>query len=244
MNAASIDAVVARLRSGKFDTPNELAAAIAAALAGVAKNQMSKRGLHANNIVDANGGTQLSVSDQSAARQSVSTQPPQTMVLSNPGGAVSTRQQSLVDILTKVVPAKVISVDGTGPGSTVTVVVLGDKPKLTTDLLTGQNVPGDPLLALDDDIADITGTTYTLGISGLPFSGTGDDDTGTKVPEVGQTIQVTIVDQQQKQTIWHTINGINKPTVVNYPQKSAVTQAAILNGLCCKEPAGSGGGGS
>jgi len=244
MNAASVDAVVARLRSGKFDTPNELAAAIAAALSGVGKNQTSKRGLHANNVVDADGGTQLSVTDQSAARQSVSTQPPQTMTLANVGGAVSSRQQSRVDILTKSVPAKVIAVDGSGPGATVTVVVLGDKPQMTIDALTGQNIPGDPLQSLNEDTADITGTTYTLGISGLPFAGTGDDDTGTKVPEVGQTIQVTVVDQQEKRTIWHTVNGVNKPTVVNYPQKSAATNAAIINNLCCKEPASTGGGGS
>lgn len=243
MNPATNAAIVARLRSSRFNTPNELAAAIAAAIDGVAKNQTSKRGLHANNIVDYTGGTKLSVNDQSASRQSISTQPPQTMKLKK-HGAISTRQQSRVDILTRVVPAMVTAVDGTGPEATITVTLVGDVPALSVDALTGQNIPADPLASLAGDAEDISGTSYTLSMSGLPFAGEGADEEGPKVPEVGQTIMITLLDQTQKRTIWTNRYGVNTPTVTSYPMNENNTAAALINGTCCKEPDSGGGGGS
>lgn len=232
MDAASNDAVVSRLRSSRFNNANELAAALAAALAGVGKNQTSKRGLYDDKIVDATGGTKFSVNDQSAARQSISTQPPQLMKLRK-HGAIATRRQSRLDILTRTVPAMVTAIDGSGPDATVTVTLVGDKPLMTTDRLTGQNVPGDPLAMLAGDVADISGTSYTLSMSGTPFAGPNMNDVGPRVPTVGQTIMITLAEQSRKITTWTERNGVNTPSVTSYPAN--ITASAMINGICCKE---------
>lgn len=239
MNPATSSALVARLRSGKFATPDDLALAIVAAVAGVEKHQSSRRGLEQGQLVDKDGGTLISVTDQSASRQSISLQYPQFMLRRNAGGAISTRVQRRADINTRTVPAMVIAVNGDGADATLTVALLAATPAVTQDDQTNQNKPADPLSGIYNDPADQGGQQFTIPMSGTPFAGVGGADTGTKIPAVGATVEVILSDETEKRTIHHRRGGINSPRVLNYPGASG---AALVNGFCCTETGNPPGG--
>lgn len=237
---ASLEAVSARLRSSRWDT-GELANALAVAIASVAKQPTFKRGLHDDVIAGVEGGTTLSATDNSAGRQSVGLQIPQRMFMMK-HGSIATRMQARVDIDTRTVPAKVLSVDGTGPDAVMTVAVAGTKPLTTWDSIAQSKVPTDPLsdLAQDSSYLEQNGVVKEVTLSGLSFQ-TG-DEAGTKLPEVGQTIMVTLASQQEKRTIWVNHRGVNSPRVFSVPESEVVPTVTAVNGLCCKDTTGGGGG--
>lgn len=239
MNPATSSALVARLRSGKFATPDDLALAIVAAVAGVEKHQSSRRGLEQGQLVDKDGGTLLSVTNQSASLPSISLQYPQFMIRRNAGGAISTRIQRRADIYTRTAPAMVVAVNGDGADAQITVALLGTTPAVTQDDQTNQNKPADPLNNIYGDPESQSGPQYTLPMSGTPFAGVGGSDTGTKIPAVGATVEVILSDETEKRTIHHRRGTINSPRVLNYPGSSG---AVLVNGFCCTETGNPPGG--
>jgi len=239
MNPATSTAIAARLRSTKYANADELAQAIVSAITGVEKNQTARRGLPEGQYVDVNGGTILKVDDQSAARQSVSLQTPQFMT-HRKQGAIATRMQRRVDLLTRAVPAVVVAVNGDGAEATLTVVLVGDVPAVSTDDVTGNLIPGDPISGMSSiDTDNRNGTVLTLPMTGTPFAGTGGSDTGTKIPAVGATVMVNMTDQSEKRNTWHRRGTVNFPRVTSIPGASS---AALVNGFCCTETGNPPGG--
>lgn len=239
MNPASPGAIAARLRGRKFDTPQDVADAVAVAINGFYKHQTNRKGMYDNSIVTVDGGTKFSPTDNSAGRKSTSLQPPQHMVLRKQG-AISMRQQLRADSETRTLPARVLSVEGTGADAVVTVAVVGDGVALYTDSISNQLVVGNPLDPLNyEDILNYPSEMYQIRMAGNPFVDSGAD--GPQIPTPGQTINITVTTQSEKRTIWHTRNGVNEPRVVNYDQGSSAT---MVNGVCCHGGDGGGGGGS
>lgn len=232
MNAASTSAIVAKLRSGKYATPDDLAQAIVSALAGVEKNQTTRRGLEQDQIVGKDGGTLLSATDQSAGRQSVDLQYPQFLRRRNAGGAIFTKLQRRADLLTKTVPAMVVGVEGEGADTQLTVALIGEVPAVTQDDITGQNMPADPMGNAYQDYISQSGRRLTLPMTGSPFAGTGTSDTGLKVPAVGDTIHVSLTEETEKMTLTARRGSRSTPKVLNYPGS---TGAAVVNGFCCTD---------
>lgn len=241
MNPASPDAITAMLRSGRFATPTDLARALADAMQGYFKHQTSTRGLKNDEMVDSDGGTKLSVTDQSAARQSISLQPRQ-LLRSRQIGATAMRFQKRADILTRTVPAMVVAINGTAPDVQITVKLVGDTPKVYTDSTTRQLQSGSPLgdLSLQSDqMAETNSTEKTLTLTGIAFAA--ETEAGPKVPVAGQTVMVTLSQQNTKRTAFVERNRENLPRVINYP---GTEEAVMINGLCCQEAGGGGPGGT
>lgn len=237
MIAADPNAIVARLRAGKYETIQEAVEAMANAISGVFNQQTMRRGLYNDVIADENGGTILSVSDPSAARKSISLQHPQ-LLRKRQMGALGTRTQRRTDIQTRTVTGVVTSISGSGASAEVTVVLIGDVPRTYVDGTTRQNQPGSPVDAYEEDPATMGGTTLTLPMTGVGFVASGED--GSKVPVVGQTVHVTLTEQNEKRTFWVTRNRKSAPYVVNY--QSQAETGSLVNGVCCEEEGGGGGG--
>lgn len=241
MNPSSPDAISAMLRSGKWDSVQSLANAIADAMQGYFKHQTSQRGLKNDEVVGMEGGTKLSVTDQSASRKSISLQPRQ-LLRRRKQGAVDMRWQKRADILTRTVPAMVVAVNGEGADATATVKLVGDTPKTYTDPTTKQLQSGSPMGDISlasDQMAETNSTEMTLSLSGIPFAAT--DAAGPALPVAGQTVMVTLSQQNTKRTVIIGRNGENQPRVINYPGNE---EAVMINGICCQDAGGGGPGGS
>lgn len=241
---AALDSVVARLRSSNWKDLNELANAFAVALSAVARQPTFNRGLHDNVIADASGGTTLGVGDNSASRVSTSLQPPQRGFLIK-HGAISTRRQARVEADVKTLPAKVLSATGAGADVELSVAYVGDRPVIDTDQTTNQNKPGNINQTLTQTAEQLQDDGTTIGnatVPGTAFVNNEDEDAhGPKIPEAGQTINVTVSKQYEKSTIWHQRGNRSWPSV----KSTLVSQSAIgTNGLCCKEPGSGDSGGS
>lgn len=241
MNPSSPDAISAMLRAGKWDSVQSLASAIADAMQGYFKHQTSQRGLKNDELVGVEGGTNLSVTDQSAARTSISLQPRQ-LLRRRKQGAVDMRWQKRADILTRTVPAMVVAVNGEGADATITVKLVGDVPKVYVDPTTKQLQTGSPMGDMSlasDQMAETNATEKTLSLTGIPF--VAESEAGPAVPVAGQTVFVTLSQSNTKRTVIIGRNGENQPRVINYPGSE---EAVMLNGLCCQDGSGGGPGGT
>lgn len=238
MNPANPGGIAAKLRSGSFETPQQVADAVAVAIDGFYKHQTNRKGLHDDSVVTLHGGTKLSPTDNSAGRTSVSLQPPQLMLLRK-HGAIASRQQLRADVEVKTLPATVIDVAGEGVDAVITVVPSGEAPNLAVDPITNQNYVADPhfYLGSASDMSASGISQRSVQLKGIAFTGTG--EAGPSLPTVGQTLMIALNRQSEKRTIWTERNGVNAPRVFSIDQGES---AAIVNGLCCHDAGGGGGG--
>jgi len=240
-DTASLDAVVARLRSSNWTDANELANALAVGLSSVARQQTFNRGVHDKSIVNRDGGTSLAVGDNSVARQSTSLQPPQRGFLIK-HGAIASRRQARVETESRALAGIVFELIGAGSDTSLNVAIVGDVPVVNVDPTTRQNVGGDmneKLVQNPEDLAsDGQTSTVIVPLVGNPFAGGDSDDHGTAIPKIGQSVQVVLSKAYEKTTVWSERSRRHYPRV---SEKAISNSAVVTNGFCCKEP---GGGGS
>lgn len=234
---ASLDALVARIRSTNYSDPNDLANVIAVGLSAIARQQTFNRGLHDNTIAGVYGGTTFSAEDNSAGKVSTSLMQPATLKMQGMG-AVATRQQGRADQQVRTLPSVVTAVEGTTANPIIKVAVLGQDGVATqVEKSTGQLAAGDPLGNIND-YGKLTGQVLTL--AGNPFATQAGDVDAQQIPVVGQTLMVSVADTSEKRTIWVNRNRRNYPRVITYPAVSGA--ATMVNGLCCHEPGSDPGG--
>ncbi len=202
MPSADMDRVVAALRSRQFEPGvAELANVIAGALSGQNRQQSNRRGLYDSTIVNTDGGTRLSVTDQSAARTSRNLQPRQLLRMRKQG-AVSTRSQVRTDIKTRRVPAIVQQImDG---GQTIVVTPIDDIPRIDIDPVTGNNIPGNSLDDLSETAEYNRAKNGTLNIDASNLS---------TLPDVGDVVPIQLVDQYEQRNVWQRVNNRDTPRV-------------------------------
>ena len=197
------DGIAAAIRSRQYSPEVAvLADVMAAALAGNTRQQSNRRGLYDSSIVNVEGGTSLSVEDQSAARKSISMQPPQRMRPMKNYGAVTARHQVRTDVKTRTVPAIVQqSLDG---GARLRVTPIDDFPRMGIDSITGQNTVDNPVSDLGESAA------FNLSKNGYLDIDSSHIET---LPSPGDVVMVTVYDQTEKRTVWTSVAGRNTPRV-------------------------------
>lgn len=236
---AALDSLVAQLRNANNDwSVGDLANMMGNVLSSIIKQPTFNRGLHDDVIADANGGTKLSTTDNSAGWQSTPLQLPQRMHLRKEG-TVATRSQARALVQTRTVSAKVIS---TSEGS-VRLALSGNRPKVNSASFTDTTKAGDPMndMSQDSGYLESYGDVMDVTLAGNPFITT--DVDGTEYPTEGQTVLVSIAEEKEMRTIWHNRNGRNFPRVTENTSSYAAT---MVNGLCCHhegdgDPIGPGG---
>lgn len=223
---------IARLRSGQFDTIQDLTDYLAVLLEGMSRQQSFKQGVYDEKIVNQGGGTPLSVEDPSIGLKSISMQHLQSLKYTYHGG-VGSRLQRRTDVKTEALPGVVIGVEGSGADAVLLVQAVGSTPVMYRDAGTNENVIGNPL-----DLLGQEGEVYEVRMSGNPFAG--DGDAGITLPTVGQTVMISVSRQTEKMTVTTERNKTFEPVVktIDFAPK-----AALVNNLCCQDDDDGGGGG-
>lgn len=226
---ASIDTIVARILSKKYDDPNGLAREIADGLASLSRQPSFTRGLAHDTIADVQGGTSLGVGDPSASRISaVLVQNPQPGVPRNVGSGLQTRRQSRIETLARQMPA-IVTEDAQAGDSVVQVKIVGAGVTKSSDSATGIETVGDPLALLASSgtsFDDVVGEEFEATTSGEPFVAVG--TSGIQPPVAGQTLFVTLSEQWEVATSWTQRYRKNFPSISRVLKNRTAT---VTNGL-------------
>lgn len=224
----SYDSLAKRLRRKVYkpDEAGQLAKDFVEGMAAISRQPEVERGLKSTTIADVQGGTTLGVGDPAATHVSdVLVQNPNPGLPHNVGSGLSTRRQSRIRTVTRVLPAKIM--EDVSPGQQdVSVTIVADEPGKAIDPTTGIEVVGEAAGEIANGVSSIVGLQITAKMTGQPVVSAG--STGIQPISAGKTVQVALNESYEDTTTWTRRGRKNLPVITPVLKSRS---AVLVNGF-------------